>query len=109
MASSSDVSFRPAYSGSSRISRCASARHSKAAGTVRSPGGSMQNRSSRARCTRVPLVVCGAGGSGRRSMAENLKASAQSLNDATLEGVSDAGSGRAIEPTVTRGCDRNEG
>jgi hypothetical protein len=42
-------------------------------------------------------------------MLENLKARAQSLNDATLDGVSDVGSGRAIKPTVTRGCDRNDG
>jgi hypothetical protein len=37
-----------------------------------------------------------------------LKASAQSLNDATFEGVSDVGSGRAINPTVTRGSDKKE-
>jgi hypothetical protein len=42
-------------------------------------------------------------------MAENRKARAQSLNDATFEGVSDVGRGRAIESNVSGGYDRNEG
>ena len=42
-------------------------------------------------------------------MAENRKARAQSLNDATLDGVSDVGRGRGIEPNVSGGCDKKEG
>ena len=71
-------------------------------GSVRCSAGS-QKSSSRARWTSVPLVAGGDGGSGSRSMAENRNASAQSLNDATFEGESELGSGRAITGEDTAG------
>ena len=45
----------------------------------------------------------GEGGSGSRSIAENLNASPQSLNDATFDGESELGSGRAITGDDTAG------
>ncbi len=53
----------------------------------------MNSRSSAA-CTRVPRVAATDGGSGRRSMAENRKASAQSVKDDTFDGDRLTGSGR---------------
>jgi hypothetical protein len=45
------------------------------------------------------------GGSGTRSIAENRKARAQSLNDATFDGDRDRGSGRAIDGRLSTACD----
>src|SRR5439155_20062308 len=88
-------------------SRSARASFSSAASIVRAPGGSSQNRSSRARCTSVPFAADGEGGSGRWSMAENRKASAQSLKDATFEGEREVGSGNGIGRIVGPPCDRD--
>jgi hypothetical protein len=41
-------------------------------------------------------VAAAVGGSGSRSMAENRNARAQSVNDDTLEGLSDRGTGNAM-------------
>src|SRR3546814_8922030 len=63
----------------------ASARHRSAASMSRSAGSRQKSRS-RAACTREPRVAATDGGSGRRSMAENRKDSAQLVNDDTFEG-----------------------
>ena len=55
----------------------------------------------RDRCTRVPFTMCGAGGSGRRSMTEKRKARAQSLKELTLDGDRERGTGRAIGAEAT--------
>ena len=77
-------------------------------GSVRSGAGSKKS-SSRARCTREPLVAAGDGGSGRRSMVENRKARAQSLNDDTLDGDSDVGRGSTIAGKATDGVGQRRG
>jgi hypothetical protein len=46
----------------------------------------------------VPFTVAGVGGSGSRSMAENRKARAHSVNDDTFEGESDVGSSIGMGP-----------
>jgi hypothetical protein len=43
------------------------------------------------------LVAATDGGSGSRSMTENRNASAQSVNDATFDGLSDPGTSYAME------------
>ena len=69
---------------------------------VRSAGGRQWSRSSAA-WTSVPLVAATVGGSGRRSMAENRNASAQSVNDETLDGLSVRGTGKAMGRAYARG------
>jgi hypothetical protein len=51
------------------------------------------------------LAAHGDGGSGTRSMAEKRNIMAQSLNDATLEGDSEAGSAKDMGPPYRRGYD----
>ena len=50
------------------------------------------------------MTVQVVGGSGRRSMAENRNASAQSLKDDTFEGDSAVGSGSDITHRLEVGC-----
>jgi hypothetical protein len=52
--------------------------------------------SSRARWTSVPLVAAGLGGSGSRSMYENLNASGHDLNAETELGDNDGGNASPI-------------
>jgi hypothetical protein len=49
------------------------------------------------------LVAATDGGSGSRSMTENRNASAQSVKDDTLEGLSDRGTGNAMPEQYVRG------
>src|SRR3546814_6867002 len=60
--------------------------------------GSRQKSRSRAACTREPRVAATDGGSGRRSMAENRKDSAQLVNDDTFEGERLLGRGNGMAP-----------
>ena len=76
-----------------------------AASMLRSSGGRSSSSSS-ARWTRVPFVVQGAGGSGRRSRYENRNASGHSLNDEQELGDNDHGGAKLIGRRVTRGYDR---
>ena len=46
----------------------------------------------------MPFTVATVGGSGSRSIAENRKASAHSVNDDTFEGESEVGSSNGMEP-----------
>ena len=79
-----------------------------AVGSVRAGAGS-QNSSSRARWTRRALGGRRRRGSGSRSMLEKRNASAQSLNDATLDGDSEVGRGRAIDAKATDGVGQRGG
>jgi len=65
--------------------------------TVRSAGGRV-NRVSRTVWTSVPLVRWGCGGSGSLSIADSRKDSPHVVNDATLDGDSDVGSDKAMDP-----------
>ena len=69
----------------------------------REPWGWFQNRPSSAVWTSVPFTVHTVAGSGRRSMAVNRNASAQSRNDDTLDGDSDRGGSKGTSRDYGRG------
>ena len=69
------------------------------------PGGWRQKSPSSAVCTRVPLTAWGEGGSGRRSICENRKASGQLVKATTFDGLSVRGRSSAITARIRRGGD----
>ena len=91
-------------SSSSCSARQARSSSAAAAAGLRPPGGWCQKRPSSAACTRVPLTEWGDGGSGRRSIWENRKASGQLVKAVTFDGVKVRGGSSATAVRIRRGC-----